>query len=92
MSLSDRITQYLSVGGLWNPELMEHDKVRDLLIECRSAFTAQQEQLDVLRRIADRGLLDAGAQWVRSGFLSRDWNSQIDCWQHLLDELKRVQT
>lgn len=31
-----KITEYLSVGGLFNPELMEHDKVRDLLIECRN--------------------------------------------------------
>jgi hypothetical protein len=29
------ITEYLSVGGLFNPEFMEHDKVRDLLIACR---------------------------------------------------------
>src|SRR3974377_1817827 len=32
--LIDRITQYLYVGGVFNPELMEHDKVRDLLIDC----------------------------------------------------------
>ena len=34
--LSDRITEYLSLGGLFNPELMEHDKVRDLLIDIRN--------------------------------------------------------
>ena len=33
--LVDRITEYLLVGGLFNPELMEHSKVRDLLIDCR---------------------------------------------------------
>jgi hypothetical protein len=33
--LSQRITEYLASGGLFNPELMEHDKVRDLLIDCR---------------------------------------------------------
>ena len=33
--LSDRITEYLTKGGLCNPELMEHNKVRDLLIEIR---------------------------------------------------------
>lgn len=33
--LINRITNYLSVGGLFNPEYMEHDKVRDLLINCR---------------------------------------------------------
>lgn len=30
-----RIQNYLEVGGLFNPELMEHDKVRDLIIDCR---------------------------------------------------------
>lgn len=34
--LSSRITQYLSVGGLFNPECMDHDKVRDLLMDCRT--------------------------------------------------------
>ena len=36
--LVDRIAQYLSAGGLFNPELMEHQKVRDLLIDCRKAL------------------------------------------------------
>ncbi len=30
-----RITEYLSTGGLFNPELMDHEKVRDLLMDCR---------------------------------------------------------
>ena len=33
--LSDRITDYLSMGGLFNPELANHFAVRDLLMECR---------------------------------------------------------
>lgn len=36
--LIDSITEYLSHGGLVNPELMEHDKVRDLLTECRKVL------------------------------------------------------
>lgn len=35
-----RITEYLSAGGLFNPELMDHEKVRDLLIDCRDALAA----------------------------------------------------
>lgn len=35
-ALSSRITEYLIAGGLFNPEMMEHDKVRDLLIDCRA--------------------------------------------------------
>ena len=41
--LVDRITEYLSAGGLFNPELMEHQKVRDLLIECREALNEQKD-------------------------------------------------
>lgn len=33
--LLERIKNYLEVGGLFNPELMEHDKVRRLIIDCR---------------------------------------------------------
>ena len=32
--LTNRIDEYLSAGGLFNPEAMEHDKVRELLLEC----------------------------------------------------------
>jgi hypothetical protein len=35
-----RITEYLACGGLHNPELMEHTKVRDLLMDCRAALAA----------------------------------------------------
>ena len=42
--LVDKITEYLSSGGLFNPEAMEHVKVRDLLIECRDAMQAQHQQ------------------------------------------------
>jgi hypothetical protein len=34
--LSERITNYLASGGLWNPDLMDHDKVRQLLMDCRT--------------------------------------------------------
>lgn len=38
--LIESITAYLSGGGLFNPELADHDAVRDLLIECRAALAA----------------------------------------------------
>lgn len=38
VQLIDRITEYLARGGLFNPELMEHKKVADLLADCREAF------------------------------------------------------
>ena len=39
--LIQRITEYLSSGGLFNPELMNNDAVRDLIIDL-SEFLAQQ--------------------------------------------------
>ena len=33
-----RITEYLQLGGLFNPEMMDHDKVRDLLVDCRECL------------------------------------------------------
>ncbi len=39
--LSDRITEYLFNGGLFNPELANHIAVRDLLMECREVLNEQ---------------------------------------------------
>ena len=36
--LSTKITEYLKTGGLFNPELADHNAVRDLLIECREVL------------------------------------------------------
>lgn len=36
--LIDAITAYLFGGGLFNPELADHNAVRDLLIECRDVL------------------------------------------------------
>ena len=36
MNGEDKVKEYLSVGGLFNPECMEHEKVRDLMIELQS--------------------------------------------------------
>ena len=41
--LERRILHYLDSGGLFNPELMDHSKVRDLLRDC----------LTELRRVDD---------------------------------------
>jgi hypothetical protein len=44
-TLHDRLTDYLVVGGLFNPELMDHDKVRDLLMECRTTLLLKDAAL-----------------------------------------------
>jgi hypothetical protein len=41
--IETRITDYLAAGGLFNPEMMEHEKVRDLLMDCRAALAAEHE-------------------------------------------------
>ena len=51
--LINRITYYLSSGGLFNPELADHLAVRGLLMECRDALaqrTEQEQQIETLKR------------------------------------------
>lgn len=38
IDLIQRIENYLAAGGLNNPELMDHERVRDLIIDCRDAL------------------------------------------------------
>lgn len=33
-----RVSEYLNNGGLFNPELMDHEKVRDILIDARDVI------------------------------------------------------
>lgn len=40
----ERITAYLAGGGLFNPELANHDAVRDLLIDARAALEGATEK------------------------------------------------
>lgn len=41
--LVERISDYLLSGGLFNPELMDHRQVRDLLIDCRDSLIDKQK-------------------------------------------------
>ncbi len=45
--LSDRITEYLWVGGLFNPELMDHEKVRELLMDIREYLDERTKHFGV---------------------------------------------
>lgn len=45
MSVVERITAYLVGGGLFNPELANHDAVRDLLIDARDALMASEQSV-----------------------------------------------
>ena len=51
--LPGRITEYLSSGGLWNPELMDHDEVRAMLIDARDVIETLADAVD---RISDEAM------------------------------------
>ena len=51
-SVASRITAYLCSGGLWNPELANHEVVRDLLIDCRDEIDALRAEVEALREPA----------------------------------------
>lgn len=44
--MKERITEYLIAGGLFNPELMEHDKVRNLLMDARDYIDFLERRLN----------------------------------------------
>jgi hypothetical protein len=43
--IKDRISNYLLSGGLFNPELMEHAKVSELIVDCREYIKELEEKL-----------------------------------------------
>jgi hypothetical protein len=81
MSVTERITSYLSNGGLWNPELMEHEKVRELLIDAR----AEIERLQWYRQRWEKDHPPGGGK-VMSGTLCY-WcqvhNREADVWDEV---------
>lgn len=46
--LPARITEYLSLGGLFNPELMDHDEVRAMLIDARDVIEIFERHVCVI--------------------------------------------
>jgi hypothetical protein len=42
------VRDYLSSGGLFNPELMDHQRTRDLIIECRDEIERLRAENNVL--------------------------------------------
>lgn len=71
----DKITEYLSVGGFFNPELMEHEKVRDLLIECRFELERLITKCDKQALVIQRMYVDQYPGWFAwNGLGERDSN------------------
>ena len=54
----ERITNYLGNGGFFNPELMEHEKVRDLLMDCRDEIDILSHKL-VAQKAINKHLLES---------------------------------
>lgn len=53
MTVIEKIDNYLAMGGMFNPEEMEHHKVRDLLLEARNEIETHKklgEKLAVIVR------------------------------------------
>ena len=51
MNELDRIKNYLSSGGLFNPELTEHEKVRELIVDCRDKISSLEKELSEAREV-----------------------------------------
>lgn len=48
-TLDERIQEYLSLGGLFNPELMHPaEAVRDLIIDCQTALSTARRENPIL--------------------------------------------
>lgn len=50
----EKIDNYLKMGGLFNPELMEHHKVSDLLLECRDKLENANGEIERLRAALEK--------------------------------------
>lgn len=71
----NKITEYLSAGGLFNPELMEHHKVSDLLLECRSELERLITKCDKQALVIQRMYVDKYPGWFAwHGLGERDAN------------------
>ena len=65
--LQDRIKDYLSMGGLFNPELVNHDTVRDLILDAR-AEPPKREPIDT-RRITLKMFSESVDMQYKNGYV-----------------------
>jgi len=55
-SLNSRCYDYLCNGGLFNPEMMDHDKVRDLIMDLMRGITESEIQIEALLAMSHKYL------------------------------------
>ena len=77
----DGIRDYLSSGGLFNPELMDHAAVRDLIINCRDTIDALKERENVTDELM-ASQYRAGAQ--------AGWNAAQLIWPKSQEAIARL--
>lgn len=53
-----RVTEYLSMGGLVNPELMDHQAVRNILIDARDVVETFEREMIEMRSVIYRAHLE----------------------------------
>lgn len=71
----NKITEYLSLGGMFNPESMEHHKVSDLLLECRNELERLITKADKQALVIQRMYVDKYPGWFAwHGYGERDSN------------------
>jgi hypothetical protein len=74
---AQRITEYLTAGGLFNPEYMDHNAVRDLLMDCRDRIEALEAALRNARaryvELDDKEAVEAMAKIINEA-LGDDYN------------------
>ncbi len=80
-TVGERITDYLSSGGLFNPELANHDAVRDLLIDCRDKLAEKEREVKDARQ---------GARAVIAA-MRRRWAALHDLPQVVDDEMRAAE-
>lgn len=66
--LINRATEYLANGGLFNPELMDHEKVRDLIYQMRNEIAALKKELEIAR---------GARQWIKCEDRMPEYNEKI---------------
>ena len=69
------IDEYLQAGGLFNPELMEHHKVSDMLLKCRDEIERLITKADKQALVIQRMYVDKYPGWFAwHGYGERDSN------------------
>lgn len=86
---SDQITEYLSVGGLFNPEMMnqtQHEAVRDTLIKARDDIQRLERENAALREQVE----ELDAKWKMAEDQCFDQVGKIGELEHENDELRAL--